>query len=66
MNYAINRQQLMMYMRNSIGIPAEAGFVPGGLPSRNTELVKGYHFDPAKSKQLLKEAGYPDGKGLPP
>jgi oligopeptide transport system substrate-binding protein len=65
MNYAINRQQLMMYMRNSIGIPAEAGFVPGGLPSHNTELVKGYHFDPAKSKQLLKEAGFPDGKGLP-
>lgn len=65
MNYAINREQLMMYMRNSIGIPAEAGFVPGGLPSHNTDLVKGYHFDPAKSKQLLAEAGFPDGKGLP-
>lgn len=65
MNYAINRQQLMMYMRNSIGIPAEAGFVPGGLPSRNTELVKGYHFDPARSRQLLAAAGFPDGKGLP-
>lgn len=66
MNYAINRQQLMMYMRNSIGIAAEAGFVPGGLPSKNTELVKGYHFDPAKARKLLAEAGFPDGKGLQP
>ena len=28
MNFAINRKQLMMYMRNSIGIASEAGFVP--------------------------------------
>ena len=65
MNYAINRAQLMMYMRNSIGLAAIAGFVPGGLPSRNTELVKGYGYNPQKSKQLLAMAGYPDGKGFP-
>ena len=57
-NYAINRQQLMMYMRNGIGTPAESGFVPGGLPSKNVELVKGYEYNPAKAKELLKGCGY--------
>jgi oligopeptide transport system substrate-binding protein len=57
MNYAIDKRKLAMYMRNSIGIPAEAGFVPGGLPSRNTELVKGYNYDPVKARMLLQQAG---------
>ncbi|MFY7900218.1 MAG: ABC transporter substrate-binding protein [Chitinophagaceae bacterium] len=61
-NYAINRPQLMMYMRNSIGIAAEAGFVPSGLPSRNTSLVKGYSYNPTKAKELLKSVGYGNGK----
>jgi peptide/nickel transport system substrate-binding protein len=65
MNYGINKQQLMLYMRNSIGIPAEAGFVPRGLPSHNAELVKGYTFNPIKAKQLLINAGFSKQKQLP-
>ncbi|MBA4197424.1 MAG: ABC transporter substrate-binding protein [Chitinophaga sp.] len=57
-NYCINREQLMMYMRNSIGTPANAGFVPGGLPSRNAALVKGYEYNPQKAKALLKSIDY--------
>lgn len=56
-NHAINREQLILYLRNSIGIPATAGFVPGGLPSRNTEMVKGYAYDPEKARQLLRSSG---------
>lgn len=57
LNYAINRPQLMMYMRNSIGFAAEAGFVPGGLPSKNTAFVKGYSYQPAKARALLATSG---------
>jgi peptide/nickel transport system substrate-binding protein len=64
-NSSINRHKLMMYMRNSIGIAAEGGFVPAGLPSRNAELVKGYPYDPAKARKLLKDAGFENGKNMP-
>jgi peptide/nickel transport system substrate-binding protein len=64
-NYGFDRRKMVMYLRNSLGTPAESGFVPMGLPSFDSSAVKGYHYDPAKTKQLLSEAGYPDGKGLP-
>ncbi|HMK04993.1 MAG TPA: ABC transporter substrate-binding protein [Ferruginibacter sp.] len=64
-NYGFSRKKMMLYLRNSIGIAAESGFVPAGLPSFDTVAVKGYHYDVNKAKQLLAEAGFPDGKGMP-
>lgn len=64
-NYGFNRRKMMLYIRNSIGTPAESGFVPAGFPSFDSTIVKGYQYDPAKALQLLKEAGYPNGTGLP-
>ena len=64
-NYGFDRRKMVLYLRNSLGTPAESGFVPTGLPSFDSAVVKGYHYDPAKAKQLLNEAGFPDGKGLP-
>lgn len=64
-NYSIDRARMITYLRNGIGYPANAGFVPMGLPSFDTAKVKGYPYDPAKARQLLQEAGFPEGKGLP-
>ena len=64
-NYGFDRRKMILYLRNSVGLPAESGFVPAGLPSFDSTRVKGYHFDLTKSRQLLAEAGFPNGKGLP-
>lgn len=64
-NYAIDREKLIKYFRNSLGIPATAGFIPSGLPSFNPNVVKGFTYNPDKARELLLEAGFPGGKNLP-
>jgi peptide/nickel transport system substrate-binding protein len=64
-NYAINKPTMIKFLRNSVGTPGFAGFIPQGMPGFDTTAIKGYKYDPAKAKQLLKEAGYPGGRNLP-
>lgn len=63
--YAIDKPKLIKYLRNSVGIPATAGFVPLGMPGFDSTVVKGYSYNPAKAARLLAEAGFPNGKNLP-
>lgn len=63
-NYGFDRREMLKYLRNGVGKPAESGFTPFGLPSYS-DSVAGYTYDIAKAKALLAEAGYPNGKGLP-
>jgi oligopeptide transport system substrate-binding protein len=65
MNYGFDRRKMMMYLRNSIGTAAEAGFIPAGMPGHDSTVVKGYYYNQSKARALLAEAGFPDGKGLP-
>lgn len=56
-NYGFDRKKMVLYLRNSLGIPATAGFVPAGLPSFDSTDVNGYDYNPQKARQLLQEAG---------
>ncbi len=62
-NYGFDREKMIRYLRNGIGIPAVHGFTPPGLPSFSKQ-VEGYDYDPDKARKLLAEAGFPNGKGL--
>ena len=64
-NHGFDRQKMVLYLRNSLGIPAQSGFVPAGLPSFDSMAVKGYSYDPALSRKLIAEAGYTP-QNLPP
>ncbi|MBE5204460.1 glutathione ABC transporter substrate-binding protein GsiB [Pectobacterium sp. FL60-S17] len=58
LNYAINKEALIKVAFSGYATPAE-----GPLPSSIDYSVK-YHpwpYDPAKARELLKEAGYPNG-----
>ena len=56
-NYGFDRRKMVLYMRNSLGIPATSGFVPAGHPSFDSVQVKGYDYNPQLARTLIQEAG---------
>jgi len=61
---AIDRSAYVDKIRGGVGTPA-LSWIPPGMPGYDANLGKDWDFNPTKAKQLLAEAGYPDGKGLP-
>nr|WP_315418124.1 ABC transporter substrate-binding protein [uncultured Pedobacter sp.] len=63
-NYAIDRDRLIKYLRNGIGVAATSGFIPKGMPGFDSLAVRGYAYNPKLAAKLLAEAGFPEGKGM--
>ncbi len=69
LNWAIDREAMMRYLKNNVGIPAHGGILPAGMPGYHgpaawavTETGN-WSFDPARARQRLFEAGLLDEEG---
>lgn len=52
-NYGFDREKMMIYLRNGVGIPAHGGFIPKGLPGYNETI--GFTYNPEKAKDLVTQ-----------
>ena len=59
---AIDKKNMIKYLRNNIGTAANNGFIPPSLYQSST--VSGFEYNLDRAENLLVEAGYPSGKGL--
>jgi len=57
LNYAIDREKLIKYLRNNVGVPANNGMVPPPVPNYDSEKIVGYSYDPDKALRLFKQSG---------
>ena len=64
LNYAVNIDEVMMFTNDGLGTPLGSSIYPAFGKYFMPELAEAYPYDPAKAKELLAEAGYPNGFDL--
>ncbi|MFW6138187.1 MAG: ABC transporter substrate-binding protein [Spirochaetota bacterium] len=63
LNYAINKKEISEKVGKGRLIPATS-LIPPGMPGYRPD-DRNYPYSPEKASKLLKEAGFPGGRGLP-
>ncbi len=63
LNYGLDRERLVKFIRNGVGVPGHYGIVPPVLFSKTPDA--GYRYDKQKFEEEIKAAGYPDPNSVP-
>lgn len=61
--HAVDREALVREASKGQYLPATGGFVPPGMPGHSPGI--GLAYDPNLARDLLVQAGYPEGQGFP-
>lgn len=56
LSFAVNREEMIRFLRNGIGIPGNGGFIPKGLGGHDSNVGYAYNLDSAKF--YLKRSRY--------
>ncbi|MEZ5338895.1 MAG: ABC transporter substrate-binding protein [bacterium] len=64
LNYAVDKQNIIDNIWSGL-VTAQNTIVPAGM-FYHYDGSTGYPYDPKKAEELLAQAGYPKGEGLPP
>ena len=63
LNYGLDREEMIQFLKNNIGRPSKKGFIPDGL---NDNLdVKGYSYRPEKAKDFVEQFRNDTGNQTP-
>ena len=53
--YSIDRVKLVKFLRNGVGVPANNGFIPIGMPGFDSYKIIGYSYDLNRAQNILRD-----------